>query len=153
MPDTITDVGAQQINIIGYDNLDITLHASAGETVSGNSVDFDFQDIRTGFLVVDVTALTTPGAGADDISFFFEAKDTVSGKYFTHATFTITEATIPETEVVFCDDTTAALPTAPTNFTYLQAHPINANTYRFRWVPATSGPTWTFSASFLSKIQ
>ena len=148
MPYTETD--AAQISVFSKE---VTLRASAGVTAAGNTADFDFSGYHCANLIVDVTALGTPGAGADDITFFLEAKDSVSGKYYTHATFTITEATIPETEVVFCDESTAALPTAPTNFTYLQAHPLSAKTYRLRWTVATSGPTWTFSAGIMLKGQ
>lgn len=146
-----TSTRASQVAYFG--ETAVTLHASSGETIAGQTADFDFGQYHCAQLVVDVTALGTPGAGADDIVFFFEAKDPLSGKYYTHATFTITEAIIPETEVVFLDESTATLPTAPANFAYLQAHPLIAGTYRLRWAPATSGPTWTFSAGIVLKQQ
>lgn len=145
-----TELNAQQISLFSKE---VTLAASAGVTVGGNTADFDFTGYHCANLIVDVTAIAGATVGADDITFFLEAKDSVSGKYYTHVTFTVTEAVIPETIVVFCDESTAALPTAPTNFTFQQGHPLSARTYRLRWTVATSGPTWTFSAGIMLKGQ
>lgn len=133
------------------------LHASAAETVTGNSTDRDYSPYRSGVLVINVTAVS---GTSPTCTFVFEGKDDNavggSNNYWTQSVSA--SITAPVTLVWYFDEQSASLPVpnipagqTPSSMTLTQAHPLVGGTYRLRWVIGGTSPNFTFGAAVYLK--
>ncbi len=101
----------------------ITIHASAAETASGNTSDIDISHILHAAVCVDVTAASGTSPTLD---LYLEGKDTLSGKYNT----------------IWNPSQITSVTTVWTELTDLPYKYI-----RLRWVIGGTDPSFTFSAA------